>query len=88
MQCTIKGVPATCDVTSANHKLFGIHFGLTLGHEFNVVINLVCQTIHFSSKHKRYIYVISNPPHLLKTTRYCLNIPGSGKGLILCGMSV
>ena len=47
------------------------------GHEFNVLLNLVCQTIHFSSKYKRYIYVISNPPHLLKTTRNCLNIPGS-----------
>ena len=67
-------------MTSANHKLFGIHFGVTHSNELNAVLNVVYRTIHFFSEYKRYIYVISKPLHLLKTTRNCLNNSGSGKG--------
>ena len=51
-QCAIKVVAATCDITSANHKIFGIHFVLTHGNELNAALNAVYRTIHFVSKYK------------------------------------
>ena len=79
-QCAIKVVTATCDVTSANHKFFGTHFGITHGNELNADTDVLYRTINFFSEDKRYIYFISNLPHLLKTTRNCLINSGSGKG--------
>ena len=74
-QCAIKVVAATCERASANLKFFRMHFGLAHDDELNVAY----RTIIFFSEDKRYIYVISDPPHLLKTACNCLNNSGSGK---------
>ena len=79
-QCAIKVVAATCDGASANRKFFRMHFGLTHDDELNANTDVVYRTINFFSEDKRYIYFISDPPHLLKTARNCLNNSGSGKG--------
>ena len=78
-QCVIKVVAATYDGASANRKFFRMHFGLTHDDELNADTDAVYRTIIFSED-KRYIYFISDAPHLLKTTRNCLNNSGSGKG--------
>ena len=79
-QCVIKVVAATCDGTSASRKFFRIHFGPTHDDELNADTVVVYRTIISFSEDKRYIYFISDPPHLLKTARNCLNNSGSGKG--------
>ena len=79
-KCAIKVVAATCDGASANRKFFRMHFGLTHDDELSADTDVVYRTIIFFSEDKRYIYFISDPPHLLKTARNCLNNSGSGKG--------
>ena len=74
-QCVIRVVAATCDRASANLKFFQMHFGLAHDNELNVAY----RTITFFSEDKRYIYVISGPPYLLKSACNCLNNSGSGK---------
>ena len=70
----------TCDEASANRKFFRMHFGLTHADELNADTDVVYRTINFFSEDKRYIYFISDAPHLLKTARNCLNNSGCGKG--------
>ena len=79
-QCAIKVVAATCYGVSANRKFFRMHFGLTHDDELNADTDVVHRTINFFSEDKRYIYFISDAPHLLKTARNCLINSGSGKG--------
>ena len=79
-QCAIKAVTATCDGASANHNFFRMHFGLTHDHELNADTDVVYKRIIFFTDDKGYSYFISDPPHLLKTERNCLNNSGSGKG--------
>ena len=61
-------------------NFFRMHFGLTHGDELNADPDAVYSTIIFFSEDKRYIYLISGPPRLLKTARNCLNNSGSGIG--------
>ena len=79
-QCAIKVVAATCDGASANRKFFRMHFGLTHADELNADTDVVYRTINFFSEDKRYIYFISDAPHLLKTARNSVNNSGCGKG--------
>ena len=74
-QCVIRVVAATCDRASANLKFFRMHYGLAHDNELNVAY----RTITFFSEDKRYIYVISGLPYLLKSACNCLNNSGSGK---------
>ena len=78
-QCAIKVVAATCHRASANRTFFRMHFGLTHDDELNADNDVVYRTINFFSEDKRYIYFISDPPHLLKTARNWSNNSGSGK---------
>ena len=57
-----------------------MHFGLTHDDELNADTDVGYRRINFFSEDKRYINFISDPPHLLKTARNCLNNSGSGKG--------
>ena len=79
-QCAIKGIAATFDGASANHKFFRVHFGITHDDELNGDTDVVYRTINFLSEDKRYIYFISDPPDLLKTANNCFNNSGSEKG--------
>ena len=78
-QCAIKVAAATCNGASANRKFFRMHFGLTHDDELNADTGVVYRTMKVFSEDKRYIYFISDAPHLLKTARNCLNNSGSGK---------
>ena len=64
-QCAIKVVAAICDGASANRKFFRMLFGLTHDDGLNADTDVVYRTISFFSEDKRYIYFISDPPHLL-----------------------
>ena len=56
-----------------------MHFVLTHDDELNADTDVVYRTMNVFSEDKRYIYFISDAPHLLKTARNCLNNSGSGK---------
>ena len=64
-QCAIKVVAAICDGASANRKFFRMLLGLTHDDGLNADTDVVYRTISFFSEDKRYIYFISDPPHLL-----------------------
>ena len=78
-QCTLKVVAATGDGASANRKFFKMHFTLTPD-ELNADIDVVYKTKNLFSDDNRYIYFISDPPHLVKTARNCLSKSGTAKG--------
>ena len=52
-RCAIKGIAATFDGASANHKFFRVHFGITHDDELNGDTDVVFRTINFLSEDKR-----------------------------------
>ena len=56
-----------------------MHLELLHDDELNADTDVVYRKIIFFSEDKHYIYFISDPRHLLKTARNCLNNSGSGK---------
>ena len=61
-------------------KLFKIHFDITFDDNINPDVNVTYRTRNLHSLYeKRFIYFISDLPHLSKTTWNCLYISGSGK---------
>ena len=79
-QCNIKIVATTGDGASANRKFFKMHFSLTYDDDLNRDTDVVYKSKNFFSNDKRYIYFISDPPHLIKTARNCLHKSGTAKG--------
>ena len=65
----LKVLAVTCDGASPNQKLFKMHFHMTLKDEMNP--DVTYQTVNLFSPEKRFIYFISDAPHLLKTARNC-----------------
>ena len=57
-----------------------MHFDITFDDNINPDVNATYRTRNLHSLYeKRFIYFISDLPHLLKTTWNCLYISGSGK---------
>ena len=79
LQCNLKVVAITCDGASTNRKVFRMHFDMTLDDDINPDIDVTYRTLNLFSGEKRYIYFISDPPHLLKTARNCLSNSGAGR---------
>ena len=79
LQCGISLLAVTCDGASTNRKLFRMHFHMTNDDDFNKDVDVTYRTVNLYSIEKRYIYFMSDPPHLLKTARNCLLNSGSGK---------
>ena len=55
----------TCDDASVNHRFMRLHDPVKLSDMTYKVLNI------YATDKKRYIYFISNPPHLIKTVRNC-----------------
>ena len=64
----LKVIVVTCDGASANCKLFKMHFHLIFN-DVNPDVDVTYYTKNLHSlQEKRFIYFISDVPHLLKTT--------------------
>lgn len=74
LQCNLKVIAATCDGASPNRKFFKMHKNFCDDEDKDVVYktrNLYCKD--------RYVYFISDAPHLVKTSRNCVNNSGAGR---------
>ena len=77
---SLKVIAVTCDGASPNRKLFRMHWHLTQDDDMNPGTDVTyCTRNLFSGTENRFLYFISDVPHLLKTARNCLSNSGSGK---------
>ena len=74
----LKVMAVTCDGASANRKFFQIHRYFQFNRNHEVIYKT--QNLYSSADENRYIYFISDTPHLIKTERNCLSKSGSTKG--------
>ena len=79
LQCNLKVVALTCDGASTNRKLFRMHANMTEEEDMNPDVDVTYRISNPFSSEKRYIYFISDPPHLIKTARNCLSNSGAGR---------
>ena len=70
--CKLKVVGVTSDGASANRSMYRMHLNMTREEDVNVDVDVVYRTLNDLADEKRYIYFISDPPHLIKTARNCL----------------
>lgn len=76
----IKILALTCDGASPNRALFRMHFTMTNDDEMNPDVDVTYRTPNFCCKsEKRFLYFISDVPHLIKTSRNCLANSGFGR---------
>ena len=75
----IKILALTCDGAAPNRALFRMHFILTKDDEMNPDVDVTYRTPNFCCTEKRFLYFISDAPHLIKTSRNCLANSGSGR---------
>ena len=76
---SLKVVAVICDGASPDRKLFKMHFPVTNEDDMNPDVVVTYKTINLFSKGKRFIYLISDVPHLIKTARNCLSNSGSNR---------
>ena len=77
---SLKVIAVDCDGASPNRKLFQMHRHLTQDDDMNPETDVTYRTRNlFSGTENRFLYFISDVPHLLKTARNCLSNSGSGK---------
>ena len=74
LQCNLKVLATTCDGASVNRMFFRIHSCISDCNDSDVTY----KTKNLFNT-DRYIYFISDPPHLIKTARNCLSNSGSGR---------
>ena len=76
----LKVIAVTCDGASFNRSLIKMHFHLTKDDDMNPHVDVTYRTRNlFSGSENRFIYFISDVPHLIKTARNCLSNSGSNK---------
>ena len=73
----IKVIGLTCDAASHNRKMFKMH-SFMAAEEDQVDVDVTYRTRNRFSV-DRFIYFISDPPHLIKTMRNCLYSSGYGR---------
>ena len=76
---SLKVLAVTCDGASPIRKLFRMHFPLTKEDDMNPDIDVTYRTVNLFSSEKRFLYFISDVPHLMKTARNCLYNSGKGR---------
>ena len=76
---SLKVLAVTCDGASPTHKLFHMHFPMTKEDDMNSDTDVTYRTVNLFSSDNRFIYVISDVPHLMKTARNCLYNSGKGR---------
>ena len=77
----LKVVAVMCDGASSNRKYFKMHFSLTEEEDINSNVDVTYRTDNLFADvgDKRFIYFISDVPHLIKTARNNLSHSGTGK---------
>ena len=82
---SLKVITVTCDAASPNRKVFRVHWHLTQDDDMNPETDVTYRTRNlFSGTENRFLYFISDVPHLLKTSRNCLS--NSGSSIFTCYM--
>ena len=76
---SLKVLAVTYDGASPNRKLFRMHFPMTKEDDMNPDTDVTYRTVNLFSSDKRFIYFISDVPHLMKTARNCLYNSGNGR---------
>ena len=77
---SLRVIAVTLNGASSNRKLFRMHWHLTQDDDMNPETDVTYRTRNlFSGTENRFLYFISDVPHLLKTARNCLSNSGSGK---------
>lgn len=75
----MKVVGVTSDGASPNRTMYRMHQHMERVEDFNPDIDVTYRTLNIMAEEKRFIYFISDPPHLIKTSRNCLLNSLSGR---------
>ena len=76
---SLKVSAVTCDGALPNRKLFRMHFPMTKEDDMNPDTDVTYRAVNLFSSEKRFIYFMSDVPHLMKTARNCLYNSGKGR---------
>ena len=79
IRCKIKIMGVTCDGATQNRKFFKMHHLMTWEEDLNSDVDVTYRIRNPFADDDRYIYFISDPPHLLKTLRNCLKSSAHGQ---------
>ena len=72
---SLKVIAVTLNGASSNRKLFRMHWHLTQDDDMNPETDVTYRTRNlFSGTENRFLYFISDVPHLLKTAQNCLHV--------------
>ena len=77
--CKLKVVGVTSDGASANRSMYRMHLNMTREEDVNINADVIYRTLNVLADEKRYIYFISDPPHIIKTARNCLSNSLAGR---------
>ena len=77
--CGIKVVGVTSDGASPNRSMYRMHLRMTRVEDINYDVDVTYRTLNVMANEKRYIYFISDAPHLIKTARDCLSNSLAGR---------
>ena len=64
---------------SPNHRMNRMHLHMTRVEHVNNDVDVIYRTLNLMADEERYIYFISDPPHLIKTARSCLKNSLAGR---------
>ena len=53
--------------------MYRMHLHMTRVEDINPDVDVTYRTLDIMAEEKRYIYFISDPPHLIKTARNCFS---------------
>ena len=78
LTCNLKVMTVTCDGASTNRKLFSMHSEMVDEKDINPDVDVTYRVRNMFSP-DRFVYFISDPPHLIKTARNCIANSGAGR---------
>ena len=70
--CGIKVVGVTSDGASPNRSMYQMHLHMTRVEDLNEDVDVTYRTLNIMAEEKRYIYLLFDTPHIMKTARNCL----------------
>ena len=76
---SLKVLAVTCEDASPNRRLFRMHFPMTKEDDMDPDTDVTYRTFSLFSSDKRFMYFLSEVPHLMKTARNCLYNSGKGR---------
>ena len=75
----LKVVGVTSDGASPNRRMYRMHLRMTRVEDANKDVDVIYRTLNLIAEEERYIYFISDPPHLIKTAHNCLKNSLAGR---------